>query len=182
MMIPPNVSFAIDFTVLIFASSAIAELLIREAETTSGHRKQAIRRAARAAFTWPKEAALVVSAGRSLTELEAIGPWIGRRLHRWFELPPPAIEPPPIRREFLTLAQARQILAKNPEWNRLLKGDLQMHTVWSDGSGTISATAEAAIECGYQYIAITDHTKGLKIAGGLDEKRLEQQGREIMGA
>jgi PHP domain-containing protein len=105
-----------------------------------------------------------------------------RRLHRWFESPPPGIEPPPIRREFLTLAQARQILTKNPEWNRLLKGDLQMHTVWSDGSGTISATAEAAIECGYQYIAITDHTKGLKIAGGLDEKRLEQQGREIMGA
>jgi len=42
-----------------------------------------------------------------------------------------------------------------------------MHTVWSDGSGTISAMAEAAIERDYKYIAITDHTKGLKIAGVL---------------
>jgi DNA polymerase (family 10) len=41
--------------------------------------------------------------------------------------------------------------------------------------------AHAAIERGYEYIAITDHTKGLKIAGGLDEKRLALQGREIAG-
>ena len=40
--------------------------------------------------------------------------------------------------------------------------------------------AEAAIKREYQYIAITDHTRGLKIAGGLDEERLEQQGREII--
>jgi CheY-like chemotaxis protein len=33
--------------------------------------------------------------------------------------------------EYLTRSQARRILAKNPEWNRLLHGDLQMHTVWS---------------------------------------------------
>ena len=72
-----------------------------------------------------------------------------------------------IRREFLTLAQARRILAKNPAGKRLLQGDLQMHTVWSDGSGTISAMAEAAIKRDYKYIAITDHTKGLKIAGVL---------------
>ena len=51
-----------------------------------------------------------------------------------------------------------------------------MHTVWSDASGTILVMAEAAIKLGYQYIAITDHTKGLKVAGGLDEDRLEQQG------
>jgi len=85
-----------------------------------------------------------------------------------------------MRREFLTLAQARRLLANNPDWNHLLHGDLQMHTVWSDGSGTILAMAETAIEREYQYIAITDHTKGLKIAHGLDEERLEQQGREIM--
>ena len=54
-----------------------------------------------------------------------------------------------------------------------------MHTVWSDGSGTIAEMAAAAIERQYKFIAITDHTQGLKIAGGLDEARLEQQGREI---
>jgi hypothetical protein len=56
-------------------NASIAELLIRKAETTSGHRKQALRRAARTAFRWKEEAADVASAGRSLTELEAIGPW-----------------------------------------------------------------------------------------------------------
>lgn len=161
-------------------NAVIAELLIREAETTSGHRKQALKRAARAAFTWPEEAAHIASAGRSFTELEAIGPWLARRLHAWFESPPSALEPPPIRREFLTLAQVRRVLARNPAWNRILKGDLHMHTKWSDGSGTISTMADATIERRYQYIAITDHTNGLKIAGGLDEERLEQQGGEIM--
>jgi histidinol phosphatase-like PHP family hydrolase len=109
-----------------------------------------------------------------------LGQRLPRRLNGWCESPPSAFEPPLIRREFLTLAQARRILAKNPERKRLLQGDLQMHTVWSDGSGTISEMAEAAIERDYKYIAITDHTKGLKIAGGLDEERLEQQGREIL--
>ena len=148
-------------------NAAIAELLIREAETERGHRKLAFRRAARETFMWPEEAAHIASAGRSLTELQGIGPTLARRLNGWFESPPSAFESPPIRREFLTLAQARRILAKNPEGKRLLQGDLQMHTVWSDGSGTISAMAEAAIERDYKYIAITDHTKGLKIAGVL---------------
>ena len=116
--------------------------------------------------------------GRSLTELAGIGPSLAKRLHGWLDAPP-AFESPPVRREFLTLAQARKVLAKNPQWRARLNGDLQMHTEWSDGGGTISEMAAAAIERGYKFIAITDHTKGLKIAGGLDEERLEQQGREI---
>src|ERR1051326_2571442 len=54
-----------------------------------------------------------------------------------------------------------------------------MHTNWSDGSATIRAMADAAIERGYEYIGITDHSKGLKIAGGIDEKALAEQAREI---
>jgi histidinol phosphatase-like PHP family hydrolase len=56
-----------------------------------------------------------------------------------------------------------------------------MHTAWSDGSGSIVEMAEAAKEQGYGYIAITDHSKGLKIAGGIDEKALATQGQEIAG-
>ena len=55
-----------------------------------------------------------------------------------------------------------------------------MHTRWSDGAGTISEMAEAAQARGYQYIAITDHSKGLKIAGGIDEQELTQQAKEII--
>jgi DNA polymerase (family 10) len=56
-----------------------------------------------------------------------------------------------------------------------------MHTGWSDGSASILEMAQAARERGYGYIAITDHSKGLKIAGGIDEKALAEQGREIAG-
>ena len=57
-----------------------------------------------------------------------------------------------------------------------------MHTRWSDGSGTVAAMATAAIERRYEYVAITDHSKGLKIAGGIDEVALRAQGREIAAA
>ena len=60
-----------------------------------------------------------------------------------------------------------------------LKGDLQVQTSWTDGSGTIFQMAEAAIACGLDYIVITDHTKRLAMTGGLDEKRLAEQGKEI---
>lgn len=73
----------------------------------------------------------------------------------------------------------RFILEKKPSWAALAKGDLQMHTLWSDGSGSIWEMAEAGDARGYEYIAITDHSKGLKIAGGIDEEQLEQQAAEI---
>ncbi|MCR4432059.1 MAG: DNA polymerase/3'-5' exonuclease PolX [Tepidanaerobacteraceae bacterium] len=56
-----------------------------------------------------------------------------------------------------------------------IKGDLHIHTDWSDGNNSIEAIAAAAKSMGYEYIAITDHSKSLKIAGGLDEKRLREQ-------
>jgi histidinol phosphatase-like PHP family hydrolase len=55
-----------------------------------------------------------------------------------------------------------------------------MHSEWSDGSSSLAEMAAGGMERNYRYIAITDHTKGLKIAGGLDEKRLAKQGREII--
>lgn len=60
-----------------------------------------------------------------------------------------------------------------------IKGDLQMHTDWSDGSYSIEQMAKAAAEIGYEYIAITDHTGELKIAGAMDEKTLLRQMKEI---
>jgi len=60
-----------------------------------------------------------------------------------------------------------------------LKGDLHMHTTASDGAHSIEDMALAALKRGYKYIAITDHSRSLKIANGLSEKRLFQQIREI---
>lgn len=56
-----------------------------------------------------------------------------------------------------------------------IKGDLHIHSNFSDGTATIEKMVDAAKKMGYEYIAITDHSKSLKIARGLDEKRLEYQ-------
>lgn len=60
-----------------------------------------------------------------------------------------------------------------------LRGDLQIQTKWTDGDNSIKEMAEEAKRLGLEYIAITDHTKSLGFTGGLDEKKLEQQAREI---
>lgn len=62
---------------------------------------------------------------------------------------------------------------------RDIKGDLQMHSTWSDGAHTIKEMAEAAKTLGYEYIAITDHTGELRIAGGMSEETILKQVVEI---
>ena len=160
-------------------NAAIAELLAVESEHAEYPVSKALRRASRRAFVWPEEATEIIHAGRSLTELRAVGPYLEKLIRTWIVDPPDLPKTPPIRKNFLTLPQARRILQRDPSWLRDLKGDLQMHTFWSDGLGSTLEMAEAAMERGYEYIAITDHSKGLKIANGLDEQRLAQQGQEI---
>src|SRR3989344_7016063 len=60
-----------------------------------------------------------------------------------------------------------------------LRGDLQIQTKWTDGANSILEMAEAAHKAGLEYIAITDHTKSLAMTGGLDEKELARQAKEI---
>ncbi len=161
-------------------NSQLAELLSREADQAEGVRQRALRRAARSAFLWPDAAVALVQRGGALTELHGVGPFIASQLQRWIDDPPAALDDVPlIRRDFLDLAQARAVLDAQPRWRERLRGDLQMHTQWSDGSATVAEMAAAAAERGYEYIAITDHTKGLSIAGGIDETQMAQQEAEI---
>lgn len=60
-----------------------------------------------------------------------------------------------------------------------IKGDFHVHTKWSDGGNTIEEMVEAARRKGYRYLLITDHSKALGVARGLDEKRLLEQIEEI---
>ena len=60
-----------------------------------------------------------------------------------------------------------------------IKGDLHVHSDWSDGAGSLETMLGAVRVRGYQYIAITDHSPGLGIAGGLDIDRLHQQAKLI---
>ena len=60
-----------------------------------------------------------------------------------------------------------------------IRGDLHMHTTWSDGAQSLEQMVKKALERGYEYIAITDHSKFLRVANGLDEDRLRKQREDI---
>ena len=158
----------------------LAELLALESRDANGVLQRALKRAARAAFLWPEEAAALHAQDRSLTELHGVGPRIAAMLARWIENPVQHDAPKdPLRADFLTLAEARSILASDPRWSSRPLADLQMHTHWSDGAGSIQEMAAAALERDYRYIAITDHSVGLKIANGIGEEQLREQALEI---
>lgn len=161
------------------SNSQISHFLSKAAETATGHKVQALRRAARSALGWDKEASDLVRQNQPLTGLHGVGPYIAALITEWVHTPPAIVVSSTSDEEFLTRAQAAAVLASHPQWQKKLKGDLQMHTVWSDGSASVLEMARAALERNYCYIGITDHTQGLKIANGLDERRLAKQAKEI---
>ena len=87
-----------------------------------------------------------------------------------------------LRDNFLSRAQVEAALK-----NRRLKGvslrdyrgDLQMHSVWSDGTQTLESIVEAGLDRGYQFSAVTDHSYGLPIANGVSMADLARQHQEI---
>ncbi|HEU4480550.1 MAG TPA: PHP domain-containing protein [Actinomycetota bacterium] len=162
------------------SNARLADLLYGAADSYEGQKQRALRRAGRYALVWPEEAWRILEEGRSLTELPAVGPWVARMVGEWVENPPePADGPNRLRSGFITYSEATSILEDDPSWKEELRGDLQMHSTYSDGTVSISEMAGAAATLGYGYIGITDHSKGLRIAGGIDEEVLASQGAEI---
>jgi DNA polymerase (family X) len=82
---------------------------------------------------------------------------------------------PPELREGDLLVEISPELIQLPD----IKGDLHMHTRWSDGGNSIKEMAVAAADKGYEYIAICDHSQNLAIAKGLKGEQLRQQRLEI---
>ena len=60
-----------------------------------------------------------------------------------------------------------------------IRGDLQMHSTWSDGREELETMARAAKERGYEYVAVTDHSVAVRVANGLSEERFRRQWKEI---
>jgi len=90
--------------------------------------------------------------------------------------------PPELRENTGEIAAAEH--HKLPHLIRLedMKGDLQMHTTASDGKNSIEEMAQAARALGHHYIAITDHSKAVTVANGLDEKRMAAHIKKIHAA
>ncbi|MDP2638870.1 MAG: DNA polymerase/3'-5' exonuclease PolX [Candidatus Azambacteria bacterium] len=87
--------------------------------------------------------------------------------------------PPEIRNDSgEILASLKNEIPKFVDYGEI-QGDLQVHSDWTDGENTIEEMAAAARSAGLGYIVITDHTKGLAMTGGLDEKKLLKQMAEI---
>jgi helix-hairpin-helix protein len=87
-----------------------------------------------------------------------------------------------LRGHFLTRARVIDALSNPALTGPSLddyRGDLQMHSTWSDGSQELEDIVEQGLQRGYQYCAVTDHSYGLPIAGGLPMPKLAKQHREI---
>ena len=83
--------------------------------------------------------------------------------------------PPEIREDTGEVELARKGIVPELLDPSHIRGDLHMHTEWSDGLPSIQSLAESAIRRGYEYIAITDHSQSLKITNGLTPERLKKQ-------
>jgi len=87
--------------------------------------------------------------------------------------------PPELREARGEIALAREHRLPRLVELKDVRGDLQMHTSATDGKGTIEDMAHAARALGYQFIAITDHSKRVTMALGFDAKRLRAQWKAI---
>ena len=90
-----------------------------------------------------------------------------------------ALVPPELRenRGELEAAMERK-LPRLVEFNDV-RGDLQVHTTWSDGSASLEEMAKGAKERGYEYMAVTDHSVSVRVANGLSEERFRREWKEI---
>ncbi|MBT8395573.1 MAG: DNA polymerase/3'-5' exonuclease PolX [Gemmatimonadetes bacterium] len=60
-----------------------------------------------------------------------------------------------------------------------IRGDLQMHSTWSDGANTLREMAEACRDRGYEYLSITDHSQAVTVAGGLKPPQVREQWEQV---
>ncbi|RJP64052.1 MAG: DNA polymerase/3'-5' exonuclease PolX [Candidatus Abyssobacteria bacterium SURF_17] len=87
--------------------------------------------------------------------------------------------PPEIREDRGEIEAAKEGSLPALVTSKQIKGDLHVHSNFSDGRATLEQLAEQAEALGYKYIAVTDHSQSLKIARGLTPERVEQKGKEI---
>jgi histidinol phosphatase-like PHP family hydrolase len=180
------------------ANSVIAGLLRDLASVqTSTQKKWGYRRAAAAVISLDRPIESLVRPDGTLTKIPNVGPSSERIILEVLKTGESAAVATAIlesgktkdieksrglRGHYLSRSQVAAAL-KNPRLDAVARddyrGDLQMHSVWSDGSQTLADIVQAGIERGYAFCAVTDHSYGLPVAGGVSMARLAEQHREI---
>jgi putative hydrolase len=148
------------------ALDRIAELLMRSGDQL---RSRAFRQAATSIKAFSDDELRHLAETGGLRELPAIGKSTERVILEALEGGVPA---------YLERLQGEGLEPGTEAGDALrarLRGDLHLHSDWSDGGASIRDMAEKAIELGHDYIALTDHSPRLSIANGLTPERLEQQ-------
>ena len=153
------------------------------------------KRAAAAVLALPDPLSDLVTATGELSKIAGIGPASARVIHEVLETGgSPTVERAvdasgrradidrrrALRVHFLSRAEVFRVLRDLTLTGPTLSdycGDLQMHSEWSDGSPSLEEISDACQRRGYLYAAVTDHSHGLKIAGGMSMAEAAEQGR-----
>lgn len=158
------------------------------------------KRAAAAVLSLETSLAELITAERGLPQIAGIGPGSTRVIQETLETGgSPTVERAidasgrradidrrrTLRAHFLSRAEVLRVLRDRSLDGPTLagySGDLQMHSEWSDGSPTVEDISRACRARGYAYAAVTDHSYGLKIAGGMSMQEAAEQRRAIESA
>lgn len=97
-------------------------------------------------------------------------------IYRFFKL---SFIPPELREDAGEIEAAAKGGLPDLVESKDIRGDLHVHSEWSDGAHSIKELAEAAQKKGYEYIAVTDHSESLKVAGGLNKSELKEKIKEM---
>jgi putative hydrolase len=148
------------------ALERIAYLLDRAREKP--YRVRAYLRAAEVVKALTPDELVARVAARTLEELDGIGPKTAAIITEVATSGSTAFLDKLERESAVTAGKGNELVAQ-------LKGDLHVHSLWSDGGAEIDVMARAARDLGHEYMALTDHSPRLTIANGLSRERLMQQ-------
>ena len=151
----------------LLALERIAYLL--ELKGDPRYKVEAFRKAADVVATTPESEIAALAASGGLKTLTGIGDTSARVItEAWGGGVPSYLER-------LELDSVSDDLRAGDEVRSWLRGDLHLHTKWSDGGAEIEMMARTAMELGHEYLAVTDHSPYLSIARGLEPERLREQ-------
>ncbi len=151
----------------LLALERIAYLL--EVRGDPRYKVEAFRRAADVVATTPEPTIADLAARNGLRELSGIGDTTARVIEESLAGGVPSYL------ERLEQDSGTTEAEGGDEVRSWLRGDLHLHTKWSDGGAEIEAMARTAMELGHEYLAVTDHSPQLTIARGLEPERLREQ-------